>query len=148
MHADLLHATAALYLWKTISIKRIVTLLLSCPSIDLFLRRVNLCLPDWDAVLSTNVKGSALVTKHCVLAMVAGPTAPLNPAAAPSVEQLLQPPAPPADLAAGNAGAIVNIASISAFVGQPAIVPYAATKAAILQMTRNVALDCGKHGIR
>jgi NAD(P)-dependent dehydrogenase (short-subunit alcohol dehydrogenase family) len=45
-------------------------------------------------------------------------------------------------------GAIVNLSSISAFIAQPQFVTYSATKAAILQMTRNVALDLAPHGIR
>ncbi len=35
-----------------------------------------------------------------------------------------------------GAGSIVNMASISSFIAQPAFVPYNATKGAILQMTR------------
>jgi NAD(P)-dependent dehydrogenase (short-subunit alcohol dehydrogenase family) len=45
-------------------------------------------------------------------------------------------------------GAIVNLSSISAFVAQPDFVTYSATKAAILQMTRNQALDLAPFGIR
>ena len=45
-------------------------------------------------------------------------------------------------------GAIVNLASISSFVAQPQFVTYSATKAAILQMTRNLALDLAPDGIR
>ncbi len=45
-------------------------------------------------------------------------------------------------------GAIVNLSSISAFVAQPHFVTYSATKAAILQMTRNMAMDMAPWGIR
>lgn len=45
-------------------------------------------------------------------------------------------------------GAIVNLSSISAWIAQPNFVTYSATKAAILQMTRNMALDLAPHGIR
>lgn len=72
-----------------------------------------------DRVLSVNVKGYAFAMKHCV-----------------------------PHLRARGAGAIVNVSSISAFVAQPGFVPYAATKAAILQITRNVALDVGRDNIR
>ena len=75
---------------------------------------------DWDQVLGTNVKGTSFATKHAARAMVAAKTA----------------------------GAIVNIASTSAFVAQPGFVPYSTTKGAILQMTRVSALDLGKAGIR
>lgn len=45
-------------------------------------------------------------------------------------------------------GAIVSLASISSFVAQPSFITYSATKAAILQMTRNMALDLSPFGIR
>ncbi len=44
--------------------------------------------------------------------------------------------------------AIVNVSSISAFMAQPAFVPYSTTKAAVNEMTRCCALDLGKHSIR
>ena len=75
---------------------------------------------DWDQVLGTNVRGTSFATKHAARAMIADKTA----------------------------GAIVNIASTSAFVAQPAFVPYSTSKGAILQMTRVSALDLGKAGIR
>jgi dihydroanticapsin dehydrogenase len=45
-------------------------------------------------------------------------------------------------------GAIVNICSISAFIAQPDFVTYAATKGAVVSMTRCMALDLAKYGIR
>lgn len=45
-------------------------------------------------------------------------------------------------------GAIVNLSSISGFIAQPHFVAYSATKAAVLQMTRNVALDLAPYHIR
>ena len=74
---------------------------------------------DWDVVLSVNVKGVAFCAKHAL----------------------------PAIRARGG-GAIVNISSISAFCGQEAFVPYSTTKAAVLQMTRCMAADEGRHGVR
>ena len=75
---------------------------------------------DWDASLSTNIKGHALVQKHSIPHMVHDGT-----------------------------GAIVNVASVSAFIAQPNMVTYSVTKAAIMQMTRNTALDLwGRYKIR
>ena len=74
---------------------------------------------DWRRSLDVNVVGTALVTR----------------AAVPLIVQ-------------SGGGAIVNLASISSFVAQPLFVTYSATKAAILQMTRNLALDLAPHGIR
>jgi NAD(P)-dependent dehydrogenase (short-subunit alcohol dehydrogenase family) len=48
----------------------------------------------------------------------------------------------------GQGGAIVNLGSISSFVAQPNIFVYSSTKAAILQITRNMALDLAPHNIR
>ena len=45
-------------------------------------------------------------------------------------------------------GAIVNISSIHARMSYPNYFPYAAAKSGILGLTRNLALDEGKHNIR
>ena len=45
-------------------------------------------------------------------------------------------------------GAIVNLASISSFVAQPHFITYSATKAALVQMTRCMALDLAPDNIR
>lgn len=45
-------------------------------------------------------------------------------------------------------GAIVNLGSISGFVAQPSFITYSATKAALLQMTRNMAMDLAPFNIR
>ena len=53
----------------------------------------------------------------------------------------------PAMLASGG-GAIVNISSVAGLVGFPGLSPYVATKHALAGMTKNVALEYGKQGIR
>lgn len=73
---------------------------------------------EWERSLLTNIRGTALVTKSAVEPMKK------------------------------QGGAIVNLASISSFVAQPNFFAYSATKAAILQMTRNMAMDLGPHKIR
>ena len=45
-------------------------------------------------------------------------------------------------------GAIVNLSSISAFIAQPEFLTYSATKAALVNMTRCMALDLARDGIR
>jgi NAD(P)-dependent dehydrogenase (short-subunit alcohol dehydrogenase family) len=47
-----------------------------------------------------------------------------------------------------GSGAIVNLGSISAFVAQGATMTYNATKAALVEMTRCMALDLAPFGIR
>ena len=74
---------------------------------------------DWHRSLDVNVIGTSMVTRAAVEVM-----------------------------RRGGGGAIVNLASISSFVAQPQFVTYSATKAAILQMTRNLALDLAPDGIR
>jgi NAD(P)-dependent dehydrogenase (short-subunit alcohol dehydrogenase family) len=74
---------------------------------------------DWQRSLGVNVIGPALVTKY-------------------AVEHMKK----------TGGGSIVILASISSFVAQPNFFAYSATKAALLQMTRNMALDLGPHKIR
>lgn len=50
-------------------------------------------------------------------------------------------------LAAGGGGRIVNIASITALTGFSGLVPYSATKASIVGMTRALAREVGAAGI-
>jgi NAD(P)-dependent dehydrogenase (short-subunit alcohol dehydrogenase family) len=51
-------------------------------------------------------------------------------------------------LVAGGGGAIVNMASICGFVGQPGTAGYVAAKHAVIGLTRNIALEYGASGIR
>jgi NAD(P)-dependent dehydrogenase (short-subunit alcohol dehydrogenase family) len=74
---------------------------------------------DWQWSLGVNVIGTSLVTKY-------------------AVERLK----------ASGGGSIVNLASISSFVAQPNFFAYSATKAAILQITRNMAMDLAPMKIR
>jgi acetoin reductase-like protein len=50
-------------------------------------------------------------------------------------------------IAAGTAGRIVNIASISGRGGRPDQAPYAAAKAGVISLTRSAALALAPHGI-
>jgi NAD(P)-dependent dehydrogenase (short-subunit alcohol dehydrogenase family) len=45
-------------------------------------------------------------------------------------------------------GAIVNLASVSSFIAQPAFIPYNASKGAVLQLTRCLAMDLAPDKIR
>ncbi len=74
---------------------------------------------DWQRSLSVNLVGTALMSKY-------------------ASEQMKQ----------SGGGAIVNLGSISSFVAQPSFITYSATKAAIVQMTRNMALDLVPFNIR
>jgi len=73
-------------------------------------------LADWQAVMRTNLDGVFLGCKHALRAMRRGT----------------------------QAGSIINIASRSACVGVPAAAAYAASKAAVVNHTRSVALYCAE----
>ena len=83
------------------------------------LKGLDATVDDWQRSLGVNVIGTALVTRYASAAM-----------------------------RRRGGGAIVNLGSISSFVAQPDFVAYSATKAALLQMTRNMALDLAPSGIR
>jgi NAD(P)-dependent dehydrogenase (short-subunit alcohol dehydrogenase family) len=74
---------------------------------------------DWQRVMSVNIMGPALVAKHAV----------------PHIRR-------------AGGGAIVNVGSVSSFIAQKGMVTYNATKAAIVEMTRCLALDLAPDGIR
>ena len=74
---------------------------------------------EWDRVLDINLKGTYLVAKHVVPHMVAA-----------------------------GAGSIVNIASIEGLVGFQGQAAYNASKGAVVVLTRNMAADYGRQGVR
>ena len=74
---------------------------------------------EWNRILGVNIKGAAFCCKAVL------PT-----------------------MRAQRSGAIVFVSSITGNIAFPAFVPYSCTKAALQQMTRDVALDNGKFGIR
>ena len=73
-----------------------------------------------DAVLDTNVKGVWNVGQTAARRMVS----------------------------AGREGSIINIASVLGLGAQPGLASYCASKGAVIQLTRTMALDLMKHGIR
>lgn len=74
---------------------------------------------DWEESLRVNLHGTINCTKHIAGVMKQNKT-----------------------------GAIINIASISGLIAQPHFMTYSATKAMLIQVTKNLALDLGKDGIR
>jgi 3(or 17)beta-hydroxysteroid dehydrogenase len=73
----------------------------------------------WQRILSVNVQGVFLGCKHAVAA-----------------------------LKKSGGGSIVNVSSLAAFLGTPKLAAYGASKAAVRQFTKSVAMDCAKHKIR
>lgn len=74
---------------------------------------------DWDAVMDTNAKGPFLVAKYAI-----------------------------PHLRSRGGGAIVNMASVQAFGSQQTVVAYAASKGAVVSMTKTLALDHARDNIR
>jgi NAD(P)-dependent dehydrogenase (short-subunit alcohol dehydrogenase family) len=81
-------------------------------------------LEAWRAVLATNLDGVFLGCQHAIRAMRGNP----GPAA--------------------GAGSIINISSRSGLVGIPLAAAYAASKAAVRNHTKSVALYCAQHRLR
>jgi NAD(P)-dependent dehydrogenase (short-subunit alcohol dehydrogenase family) len=74
---------------------------------------------EWDAVFGVDLKSSWLVAKHAL-----------------------------PHLRAAGGGAIVNVSSIHGIATLAGFFPYGAAKAGLLGLTRNLALDHGREGIR
>ena len=74
---------------------------------------------DWQRVFGVNVLGPSYMVKHVLEAM-----------------------------REAGGGSIVNIASVSSFIAQPAFVPYNTSKGALLQLTRCLAMDLAPENIR
>ncbi len=74
---------------------------------------------DWDGIMAVNARGYFLHAREAVRAMLAT-----------------------------GAGSIVNIASIVSIVGMKTTAAYVASKGAIAQLTKVIALEYGEHGIR
>ena len=76
-------------------------------------------LEDWDLHFAVNVRGMLLVSRAVI----------------PHMQRQ-------------GGGAIVNTGSTASLVGEPNCVSYDATKGAVLQLTRQMAIDFAKDGIR
>jgi NAD(P)-dependent dehydrogenase (short-subunit alcohol dehydrogenase family) len=75
---------------------------------------------EWDRIMDTNARGAYLVARGAARAMVTD----------------------------GRRGSIINIASILGLRQAAQVGPYAISKAAVVQMTKVMALEWARHGIR
>lgn len=75
---------------------------------------------DWDRTFAVNVRSMLITTQVAAAAMIA----------------------------AGTGGAVVNMASMGGKVGSPNQAHYAASKSAVISLTRVAAMELGPHDIR
>lgn len=80
---------------------------------------IDMTADDWDSVMSVNARGTFLHAREAVKAMIAG-----------------------------DGGVIVNVASIVAEVAMKDTAVYAASKGAIAQLTKVIAVEYGDQGVR
>jgi NAD(P)-dependent dehydrogenase (short-subunit alcohol dehydrogenase family) len=79
---------------------------------------------SWDRVLDVNLKGTFLVCKHAIARMLEQPARD------------------------GERGSIVNVASIEGLEGTAGGSAYNASKGGVVLLTKNLAIDYGRRGIR
>jgi NAD(P)-dependent dehydrogenase (short-subunit alcohol dehydrogenase family) len=83
---------------------------------------------EFDGLISSNVRGAFVHCREALPALLDGGTQPTS--------------------SAGTGGAIVNVASISGLVGLPDQTAYCVTKGAIVQLTRQLAIQYARAGVR
>jgi len=96
-----------------------ITGLLNSAGIELHGSVVEMPEEDWDKVFAVNLKAIYLLSKHVIPHMIEN-----------------------------GGGSVVNMSSIQALATQAGVAAYAATKGAVLSLTRVMALDHGKQNIR
>jgi NAD(P)-dependent dehydrogenase (short-subunit alcohol dehydrogenase family) len=96
-----------------------ITGLLNTAGIELHGSVIDMPEDDWDRVFAVNLKAIFLLSKHVIPHMIAN-----------------------------GGGSVVNMSSIQALATQAGVAAYAATKGAVLSLTRVMALDHGKQNIR
>ncbi len=97
-----------------------VDVLVNNAGILLFAPLLDITVADWDRTFDVNVRSMLLTTQVVAKAMIT----------------------------ASTGGSIVNMASMGGKVGAPTQAHYAASKAAVISLTRVSAMELGPHGIR
>jgi NAD(P)-dependent dehydrogenase (short-subunit alcohol dehydrogenase family) len=80
----------------------------------------NVSIEDWERVIGIDLTGVFLVSRFALQAMVR----------------------------AGTGGAIVTVSSVAGLMGDPNLAPYNAAKGGANLLSKNMALDYARHGIR
>ncbi len=98
----------------------LVTVLVNNAGVAVGKAALDLSQEDWDTVLDTNLKGAWMVAQEAAKRMAAAETP----------------------------GVIVNIASVLGLGVSKGVLPYAVSKAGLVQMTKALALELAPNGIR
>jgi 3-oxoacyl-[acyl-carrier protein] reductase len=93
--------------------------LVNCAGVGRFAPFVELPLAEWSRMLNINVLGTVFFTRAVL-----------------------------PDMIAARSGLIINVSSRMALDGQPNTTAYAASKAAIIGMTRALAAEVAEHGVK
>ncbi|MGH7322633.1 MAG: SDR family NAD(P)-dependent oxidoreductase [Candidatus Rokuibacteriota bacterium] len=80
----------------------------------------NVSIEDWERVIGVDLTGVFLVSRFALQEMVR----------------------------AGRGGAIVTVSSVAGIMGDPNLAPYNAAKGGVNMLSKNMALDYARHGIR
>jgi NAD(P)-dependent dehydrogenase (short-subunit alcohol dehydrogenase family) len=96
-----------------------VTGLLNCTGLELHGTVVDMPEAEWDRVIAANLKTIFLLSKHVIPLMITA-----------------------------GAGSVVNMSSVQAIATQRDVAAYAATKGAVISLTRVMAVDHGRQNIR
>lgn len=98
----------------------VIGVVVCCAGVAINKKSLDLSVDEWDKVVDTNLKGSWMVCNE-------------------AARRLVQ---------AGQPGSIINITSILGHRVAGSVLPYAAAKAGLEQMTCALALEWARHGIR
>src|SRR5262249_38600597 len=104
---------------ETIAAFKKVDVLVNCAGITKRMPSLDIDEKDWNAILDTNLTGTLRACQVFGRAMLER-----------------------------GSGSIINIASLTSFVALYEVAPYAASKAAVASLTKSLAIEWGKKGVR
>ena len=96
-----------------------VDVLFNCAGVELSRPVHQTSEEEWDRVFAVNLRGMFLVCRRVLPGMIGR-----------------------------KSGTVVNVSSISGLLGWPSSAAYCASKGGVIQLTRQMAVDYGPHGIR
>jgi NAD(P)-dependent dehydrogenase (short-subunit alcohol dehydrogenase family) len=104
---------------ETIAAFKKVDVLINCAGITKRMPSLDIPEKEWNAILDTNLTGTLRACQVFGRAMLER-----------------------------GSGSIINIASLTSFVALYEVAPYAASKAAVVSLTKSLAIEWGKKGVR